>query len=408
MLYLGFNLNPDYLRRAMARAGVRFPVRLPPRRPILRVAEWGKSSGAREVAPGRGDRSRISGLTYSLGRWLLASAMLALWASASSAGTRAPIRGVVISCQTWGHEWGSDAMVTALHEVKALGANWVQIHPYGRIERTGEISLGRGFEGAETPPWLSRPIREAQALGLKIAVVPHLAGWRAGWSWRGDIHFETDAEWARFFTSYQAWITTLAQMCRDADGFSVGSELDRTIPGHETEWREIIRAVRAETTAPLTYGANWPAYREVSFWDALDAIGVSAYFPLVEHDAAPAAEELDAAWRRWHAELAGFSRAQNRPIVFLELGYDAASTAARQPWVSGPRDASPIERAIQALCLDRALLALNLAQSSTPELAGAFLWKWFPGEARREDYRLQSEPMRQTLLSRWAQTAPLP
>ena len=36
-----------------------------------------------------------------------------------------PIRGIVISCQTWGREWGSDEMVEALREIKALGATWV-------------------------------------------------------------------------------------------------------------------------------------------------------------------------------------------------------------------------------------------------------------------------------------------
>jgi hypothetical protein len=315
-----------------------------------------------------------------------------------------PIRGVVISCQTWGHEWGSDAMVQALREVKALGANWVQIHPYGAIGRDGSVSFGRGFENGETPVWLSRPIREAHALGLKIAVVPHLAGWRSGWRWRGDITFATEAEWERFFTSYEAWIAALARLCKEADGFSVGSELDQTMAGHEARWRGIIRAVRAETSAALTYGANWPTYKTVPFWDALDAIGVSAYFPLVEHAEIPSAGELDASWRRLHADLAGYAREQNRRVVFMELGYDETPAAAREPWVGGRRMPEPGAAAVQTLCLDRALAGLNGAQRKQPELAGVFLWKWFPGEPRRADYRLQSDALREVLRTRWAES----
>ncbi len=315
--------------------------------------------------------------------WSRAVGCLLVLLGVGAARAEPPIRGVVISCQTWGHEWGSDAMVEALREVKALGANWVQIHPYGGIDRGGAVSFRRGGAEGETPVWLSRPIREAHALGLKIAVVPHLAGWRAGWRWRGDIAFATETEWALFFTTYQTWIRSLARMCREADGFAVGSELDLTLPGHEAEWREIIRAVRTETPAALTYGANWPDYQNVPFWDALDAIGVSAYFPVAERPGIPAAAELDTAWRRWHEELAKYARALDRRVVFLELGYDESLDAARRPWESGPRSPEADAATVQALCLDRALAALNGAGRTTPELAGTFLWKWFPGEARR-------------------------
>lgn len=328
-------------------------------------------------------------------RWIVAVAAMGVTTFCLGAADRPAIRGVVISCQTWGHEWGSDAMVEALREVKALGANWVQIHPYAGVSRDGTVSMGRLPEDGSTPRWLSRPIEEAHALGLRIAIVPHLAGWRAGWKWRGDITFETAEQWQRFFATYQAWIVRMAQYCREADGFSVGSELDRTIPGHETEWRKMIAAVRNETRAALTYGANWPDYRAVPFWDALDVIGISAYFPLVSHDRTPTAAEIDAAWRRIYPEIAQYARAQNREVVFLELGYDASTRAALEPWVSGRGE--PGGPAVQELCLDRALAALQ----GPTGVMGAFLWKWFPGEYRREDYKLQSPALRQVIGRHW-------
>lgn len=60
-----------------------------------------------------------------------------------------PKREVVIWCQTWGHEGGSEAMVDAMREAIELVANWVQIHPYWRLERDGEISFGCGIEIGE-------------------------------------------------------------------------------------------------------------------------------------------------------------------------------------------------------------------------------------------------------------------
>lgn len=68
------------------------------------------------------------------GRGAEAATPVAVAMVAGSTGVEPSIRGVVISCQTWGHEWGSDAMVAALAEVKALGANWEQM-PKGSGQR---------------------------------------------------------------------------------------------------------------------------------------------------------------------------------------------------------------------------------------------------------------------------------
>lgn len=315
--------------------------------------------------------------------------------AAAPATAPEPIRGVVISCQTWGWEWGTDAMVETLAEVKALGANWVQIHPYGGIDHDGNVSFGRLDPTAPAPDWLARPIAEAHRLGLKICIAPHLAPWRAGWGWRGDIDFDTPEKWATFFATYREWITTLARFCRDADGFVVGSELDRTVWEHESQWRDIIAAVREETPAALSYGANWPDYQRIPFWDALDAIGLSAYFPLVDHDRPPTAPELDRSWTRLMAEARAYAATQNRRIVFLEIGYDRSLTAARTPWTDGANE--PGSEAVQTLALDRALLAVETSEI----VEGAFLWKWFPGPVRRETFLVSTPAMRTVVAARW-------
>lgn len=312
-----------------------------------------------------------------------------------------PVRGIVISCQTWGKEWGTDAMVEALREVKALGANWVQIHPYGSVTREGELRFGRLPEDpAEAPVWLTRPIAEAHRLGLKICITPHVAPWRAGWGWRGAISFETEEQWDRFFTDYRRWIQRLARICREADGFVVGSELDQTVVHHESDWRDIIALVRAETDAALSYGANWPDYQRVPFWDALDVIAISAYFPVVRHQRIPQAAEIDRAWDRIRGEVLAYGRTQHRRVVFMELGYDTGLNAAREPWVDG--DGQPGGAALQALCLDRALAAIGKPDD---DLVGAFPWKWFPGSAPRENFKV-SEPHLRTVVARHWLTHP--
>jgi len=303
-----------------------------------------------------------------------------------------PVRGMTISCQTWGWEWGTDEMVESMRDLKTLGVNWIAIHPYAGIRGDGTVGSRRSAEhGFEH---LTRPIREAKALGLKIMIKPHLAYWGSRFSWRGDITFETEEQWQRFFTDYQRWIVQLAEVCRDADAFVVGTELDKTIE-HELQWRRIIAKVRERYSGTLTYAANWTDYTRVPFWDDLDAIGVQAYFPLTDKPGLPDQVDLELAWTRWLNELAAFSRSEGKPVVLAELGYTRSANAASRPWES--RGGGEHAEETQRRCLTAALAALN----DDEHVVGAFLWKWFAGPTRHENFLMSTPAMRDVITEHW-------
>lgn len=331
-----------------------------------------------------------------LGPALVSLLLLARPGAPAPAAGAEHVRGMTVSCPTWGIEWGTDAFAADLDRLAALGVNWVAIHPYARIAADGTVSASR-FDPEHPPEWITRPIREAHARGLSILVIPHLAYWGSPWSWRGAIDFPGAEERARFFATYQTWITGVARAVRGADGFCIANELER-LAVHEAEWRAVIAAVRSASDARLTWAANWSGYRAVRFWDALDAVGIEAYFPLVAH-ADPGEDELLAAWKPILAELAAFHRATGKPIVFTELGYRAALDAACDPWTY--REARGAEReraeAVQERCLRVALEAI------APErdwLRGAFLWKWLPGGGRERDNFLVNRPGMQAVVAR--------
>lgn len=329
------------------------------------------------------------------------------------------VRGIILSTHTDGRDWGGDGAVSSLRDIRQLGAGWVAIHPYARIGDTGDVQSWQ-LDAAQPPEWLSRPIREAHTLGLKILIVPHLAHWGTRFAWRGQIGFEDAQQWDRFWTSYSDWIVRLAQICREADGFCVGSELDRTLE-HPERWRALIARVRAATPAALTYASNWTDFERVPFWDALDVIGIQAYFPLLDDDdphvaalagAAAVPESLaaldeaalDLALREgWHtvlARLRPYALAHHRPIVFTELGYNRAWSAPVTPWtyaVDGPE----AER-MQVACMRSALSAI----AAEPWVLGAFLWKWFPRPREvGRNFQLATPAMRKTIADAW-QKAP--
>lgn len=320
--------------------------------------------------------------------WMVLTVTLAL-AGPASAGT---VRGITVSTHGNGMDWGWDPIGPTLDELHDLGANWVAFHPYAWIAPDGEVRFE--LDPADPPAHVVRPIREAHARGLRILIKPHLGYWGSGFSWRGDITFETDEEWERFFRTYTDWILAMAEACHDADAFAVGTELDRTLHFAD-RWREIIRAVRAHTDATLTYAANWTDYRRVDFWDDLDWIGIQAYFPLADGPD-PDEATLRAGWTQALEEVHALARTVERPVVFTEMGYNRSFHAAARPWEYGTD--GPAAESVQARCLR---VALEVVEAD-PVVQGSFLWKWFPIPRQvGRNFQLATPGMRAVIQGSW-------
>lgn len=318
---------------------------------------------------------------------------LALTAAVSGGGEiDAPVRGITISTNRGGQDWGSDRMPEALAAVRSLGANWVAIHPYARIG--GDGSVRTRYAGAEAPHHLTRPIRDARAAGLKILIKPHLAYWGSPFAWRGEIGFESDEAWERFWRDYEAFILQIARWTKNADGLVIGTELRRT-EAQEARWRALIEKVRAETDVPLTYAANWDNFEDVVFWDALDVIGIQAYFPLTGEDDS-SEDAIRKGWARWMDTLSSFARDRDKPILFTELGYNQAYAAPVRPWEYQTDDEGA--RDVQELCMRVALASIE----SEPAVLGVFLWKWFvPPRSVGRNFQLATPRMQRVIRESW-------
>ena len=303
------------------------------------------------------------------------------------------VRGITISTHGGGRDWGTDVIVPTLADIRSVGANWVSIHPYARIHAEGSVTF-RPIDPQDPPAYLTRPIEEAHRQGINICIKPHIAYWGSPFSWRGEITFDREEAWQRFWRDYRRWILALAAVCHDADGFVVGTELDQTLR-FKKEWRELIAEVRELTDAPLTYAANWTDYQNVPFWDALDVVGIQGYFPLTDSPE-PTAVEIQTGWDRLTAELRTYAHIHNRNILFTELGYSESYTAAAEPWI--PRLDGPGARPLQETCLRIALQAID----TEPAIVGALLWKWFPKpNSGRGNFILDTPRIRRLLTSTW-------
>ena len=307
-------------------------------------------------------------------------------------------KGVTISCQTWGTEWQTPEMAKTLDELQSLGANSFSIHPYARIMNDGHVL----FRTIDDNRHISVPLDWARERGMSAMVIPHIAYWGSKFSWRGEIDFATAEEWDRFFTDYETWIVEMARVAEahHAAVFCVGLEFTHAQKFTE-RWLRIIAAVRKVYFGKLTYGANWGEYESIKFWDALDYLGVLAYFPLTTV-ADPTVAQIAAGWEKRCAELEKFSgRNGGKQFLFVEIGYNECAHAAAEPWSF--RGGGDHAAEVQEHCVEAALALTGKHRF----LAGMFFWKWFPELPMHEDedFCLQT-PRLKALIARYWKSAP--
>jgi hypothetical protein len=296
-------------------------------------------------------------------------------------------RGMSYAC-AWHPErdirYGSPASAEALRELKQLGVNWISITPFGFHRGTPEIRWG-GANIWETDESLLAVTKQAHELGIKVMLKPHVWG-------RGELamHEWQDAQWRTWFHGYTKFIEHYATVARDAqvDAFCIGNE-QKVASMHEAEWRAIIARVRGIYRGPLTYGANFDEVFDVPFWDAVDWIGVSAYFPLADQPS-PDRATLVRAWQPIVTKLASLAETHRKQIVFTEIGYRSADGAAWRQWEL-PREA-PLNLDAQQAAYE----AFFEAVWPQPWLGGVYPWKWFsyPNHSgpKNNDYPIDGKP----------------
>lgn len=107
----------------------------------------------------------------------------------------------------------------------------------------------------------------------------------------------------------------------------------------DSTWRRIINQTRKHFSGTLSMAANFDNYQEISFWDALDCMGINAYFPLRSFPGALSEVEmkasLETAWSNVFKDISQFKQKnalKNMPLFFTEIGYTQKADCTIEPW----------------------------------------------------------------------------
>lgn len=315
----------------------------------------------------------------------------------------------------WPGEYSHSDADLSLANLASTGADWISLIVTGYQDTISSTTI---FADMATPTDddLIHVITEAHQQGLKVMLKPHVGLLHDEDHWRGQIgeEFTSEAEWAAWFASYRDFIEHYAGLAQtpvlspvevyDADQFCVGTELGATVHRAD-EWRAVIAGVRARYRGPITYAANHGGEETgITWWDAVDYIGVDAYYPLTDKND-PTLAELKAGWILHLSTLVNLGFTWGKPFLLTEIGYRSQNGANRHPWeweTEGTIDLQEQADAYQA--------AFE-SMYHKPWFAGMFWWAWgtdsFDGGPCDDGYTPHDKPA-EDVLRAWYGAPPRP
>ena len=284
--------------------------------------------------------------------------------------------------------------------VKRTNAEWVALIPYGfSRENQPNVSFdhSRQWWGEHTNGNCML-MQYAKENDLKVMVKPHI--WVMGQGWTGDFDLNTEEEWKEWETRYTTYILNHAIKADSmkAEMLCIGTEY--RIPSRERPefWRGLAEKVRELYAGKITYAANWDNYNNITWWDAVDFIGIDAYFPLVDGDD-PGMSEIIEGWNPIKKELSDFSSKWDRKIIFTEYGFQSVDGAAGKHWEVNKVDenANP---SLQANAYEATFRALE----NEDWWMGGFFWKWHitakTGDWSKLEWTPQNKPA-EKVIAKW-------
>jgi len=282
-----------------------------------------------------------------------------------------------IAFTSWWHdEYLSSGSDETLVKIEDTGAEWISLLTTWYQATLTSTDIMSDATKTPTDAAVIHAIESAHDLGLKVMLKPHLDVMTE--EWRGEIgegQFTTEAEWDAWFASYQAFINHYAQLAadNDVDMFCVGTELDKTAV-EELRWRDVITGTGGITsiyTGSLVYAANHTYTNTVMFWDAVDYIGIDAYYALATTSTATV-DDFKLGWTAPISFLADLADEWDKDIIFTEIGYRSIDGAGMAPWAY---EGNPPLDLQEQTDLYQAFFEVVYPQ---PWLAGVYWWNWEP------------------------------
>lgn len=290
---------------------------------------------------------------------------------------------------------GGNESFASLQRLASTGANWVsivvtwyqwnisstEIFPLYNASLVNDTTSHYYTFVTLSNAEVTAAIKHAHALGLSVMLKPHIDLLRDnkpdGRFWRGTIggcpatdwrpppagvEPFTEAQWDVWFESYASFIMGYARMAEslNVDMLSLNCEL-YCANRQSQRWRTLASRVRGAFSKALTVSQIVGHEEEITWWDAVDVIGIDAYYKI----AGDTLEEMVAGWADAIALGEKLHTQYDRPIAYTEIGYCSGKCSRTHT----PTKANYERHAMQYTAVFEAFRGVRW-------FAGCFWWNW--------------------------------
>lgn len=233
-----------------------------------------------------------------------------------------------VAGMTWGWTgvrgtWNTPQAEQSMRKMRdALGVNWTAI-ALGALQDTAQSTeIHYGNEPTVTDEEVTWAIREAKSLGLRVCLKPVVNC--ADGTWRAHINFfdidvPCEPKWSDWFASYTRFMLHYAAIAEETgcEMLCIGCEMVQT-DRREQEWRQLIREVSEVYSGLITYNCDKYQENEVKWWDAVDIISSSGYYPV-------------GTWEEQLARIEPVVTRHGKPFFFMEAGCPSRTGSSHIP-----------------------------------------------------------------------------
>ncbi len=270
----------------------------------------------------------------------------------------------------WQYAYSGTDSNTSLGNLSNSGCKWIAINVWWFQDTINSTVIEPNYSlYSVRPESVKVAVDRCHQLGMKVMLKPNVDLAHDSSHWRGDIIPST--AWFNAYHSFMNYWADFAEQ-NNIELLCIGCELINTDgPAWANSWRSVANDVRTHYSGPIVYAANWGDEQNVIWWDAVDYIGIDAYYPLTDSNSSTLAQ-LTTAWTN-RANSIGTWRNNSWPdkdVFFTEVGYGSYDGANRWPWAVYNTFALDINE--QNDCY-KALLSVCKERSWWK---GAFWWAW--------------------------------
>ncbi|MBQ9948417.1 MAG: 1,4-beta-xylanase [Oscillospiraceae bacterium] len=195
--------------------------------------------------------------------------------------------------------------------VQRTNADFIILVPNGLQDTAQSEKIDFRSDASMADEELCQFIGFARSMGLRVALKP-TANCRNG-TWRAHINFfdedvPCEPKWRNWFASYtefQLHYAEIAERC-GCEMFIAGCEMVQS-ERREDEWRRLFGDIRRVYGGPVSYNTDKYQEHNVKWWDAVDVISSSGYYPINDWE-----DQLD--------RIEKVVKKFDRPFFFAEAG----------------------------------------------------------------------------------------